>query len=249
MSIYRMRHSGFATESTPAVLAPVNTGVPVITGTPTQGETLSASQGTWSNDPVSYTYQWKRGATNIGTGNSNYVLVAGDVGSTITVEVTATNEGGSASATSAATAAIAAPAPAILEVIGRTAPVVNGAAASPVTWFIDNPADQAGTITTVRAYMQAAGPLKIRRVTFDRANSRAYTKGNLITLTAVVGANEWTINEPIDAGDFIAWYDNGVMPYTTTDEQVIYGGGDQTINTDYGTAGAAVKMQIGFDIY
>ena len=82
--------------------APVNTVAPVISGTAVVGQTLSTTNGTWDNSPTSYSYQWKRGATNIGTNSSTYTLVQADAGNTsnITCVVTATNAGGSANATS-----------------------------------------------------------------------------------------------------------------------------------------------------
>ena len=42
--------------------APVNTVAPVISGTTTLGSVLTTTNGTWTNSPTSYTYQWKRGA-------------------------------------------------------------------------------------------------------------------------------------------------------------------------------------------
>jgi hypothetical protein len=86
---------------------PVNTVLPAITGTTVENETLTASTGTWTGAGVAYTYQWKRAGANIGGATaSTYGLQAADVGSTITVAVTATNDGGATTATSAATAAI-----------------------------------------------------------------------------------------------------------------------------------------------
>jgi hypothetical protein len=77
---------------------PVNTVAPVISGTTTIGQTLSTTNGTWDNDPDSFTYQWKRDGSNIGSAtNSTYQLVAADLGTDIICEVTATNEAGSAS--------------------------------------------------------------------------------------------------------------------------------------------------------
>lgn len=84
--------------------APVNTVAPVISGTAVVGQTLSSTTGTWTGVPntFTYSYQWKRGATNIGTNSSTYTLVAADAGNTsnITCVVTATNTAGSANATS-----------------------------------------------------------------------------------------------------------------------------------------------------
>ena len=74
--------------------APVNTVLPAITGTATVGQTLTASTGTWSNSPTSYTYQWKADGTAIsGAAASTYVLTSGESGKTITVTVTAYNDG------------------------------------------------------------------------------------------------------------------------------------------------------------
>jgi len=96
-------------------LPPANTVLPAISGTTTQGQTLSASNGSWSNSPTSYTRQWRRcnssgaGCSDIsGAGSSSYTLAAADVGSTIRVVVTAANSDGSASATSSQTPLVAA---------------------------------------------------------------------------------------------------------------------------------------------
>ncbi|RUW56364.1 hypothetical protein [Mesorhizobium sp. M8A.F.Ca.ET.021.01.1.1] len=95
----------------PQQLAPSNTSAPTITGTPTENEVLTAHNGTWSDNNATisgYTYQWKRGGVNIsGANGATYTLVTDDVGSTITLDVTATNSIGSTTATSAATGTIA----------------------------------------------------------------------------------------------------------------------------------------------
>jgi hypothetical protein len=90
----------------PTSSVPVNTALPTITGSATQGSTLSASTGTWTNAPTSYTYQWQRCSSGTcsptGVTAPAYLLTNADVGSTIRVSVTAGNAAGSASATSAA---------------------------------------------------------------------------------------------------------------------------------------------------
>jgi len=88
--------------------APVNTVAPAITGTATEGETLTASDGTWQGYPVpTLTYQWFRSSEAIvGATDATYELTTDDVGETITVTVTAMNLFGTASETSAATAEV-----------------------------------------------------------------------------------------------------------------------------------------------
>ena len=55
---------------------------PQINGTPTVGQTLTCSQGTWQNGPTSFAYQWRRGSNAIaGATTSSYTLVAADAAS------------------------------------------------------------------------------------------------------------------------------------------------------------------------
>jgi hypothetical protein len=71
---------------------PVIVVPPTITGTPTQGQTLTVSTGTWTGSGLAYIYQWVRAGNAIaGATASTYVLTGGDIGSTISASVTATN--------------------------------------------------------------------------------------------------------------------------------------------------------------
>lgn len=77
---------------------------PTITGSTTSGSTLTAVTGTWSPTPDSFAYLWKRGGTTVGSG-STYALTDADLGSSVTVTVTASKSGhATASKTSAALA-------------------------------------------------------------------------------------------------------------------------------------------------
>jgi len=84
--------------------APANNALPVISGTPALGQTLTCSNGTWSGStPQNYTYKWLRDGTAIGgaTGTS-YTVAAGDAGHQLACVVTAANLAATtASATSA----------------------------------------------------------------------------------------------------------------------------------------------------
>jgi hypothetical protein len=75
---------------------PVNTVAPVITGTPTEGETLTLSNtGTWTGYGITYTQQWKAdGAAISGETGTTIVLSEDEVDTDITCDVTATNPGG-----------------------------------------------------------------------------------------------------------------------------------------------------------
>lgn len=102
---------------------PANTAQPTISGTPAQGQTLTGTDGTWSNSPTSFARQWMRcpasgGAADAsdcaaigGATTASYVVAAGDVGSRLRFRVTATNADGSATSASNATDTVTATAP------------------------------------------------------------------------------------------------------------------------------------------
>ena len=93
---------------------PVNVSPPTLSGFAGRGQKLSASTGSWSGSPSSFAYQWHRcdiSASNCqsipGATTPTYSLVAADVGQTVRVAVTASNQAGSSlPAYSALTAAV-----------------------------------------------------------------------------------------------------------------------------------------------
>jgi hypothetical protein len=99
----------------PVVSAPVNTALPVISGSPVAGQLLTASPGTWAGSPDSYLFEWKRcdstgACVTVGGNDSTFALQPVDVDSRIVVTVTARNAAGEAKATSIPTAVVTAPA-------------------------------------------------------------------------------------------------------------------------------------------
>lgn len=92
---------------------PVNTVLPVVSGTPQETYTLTTTNGTWANNPIAFEYQWLRcddagvNCSDIaGATSQGYVAASADVGSTLRAGVTAINDPGSTSATSAQTGVI-----------------------------------------------------------------------------------------------------------------------------------------------
>jgi hypothetical protein len=87
-----------ATFSTTSGVPPILGGTVAITGNAVFEQTLTAVPNLTSTPPEelgALTYQWKRGDANIGMNSTTYTLVQSDIGSTITVTVTAENCTGS----------------------------------------------------------------------------------------------------------------------------------------------------------
>lgn len=121
------------------VTRPVATAPPSIAGEDVAGQQLSSSVGTWTGSPTSFAYQWRRcdpsGATCsaiAGATQSTYTLTPGDIGTTLSLVVTATSAGGSQTATTPATGLVAsAPVPAAAQ--GSFAAVAGQAGAVATT--------------------------------------------------------------------------------------------------------------------
>jgi hypothetical protein len=129
--------SGAVTPPVP-VSAPVNTTRPAISGTARVGQTLTCSQGAWSNSPTGYAYAWNRDGSAIsGATGTTYVVASADVARQLTCSVTASNSGGSATATSTAVTPQAATNTAVGVTINNGAEATNTTA---VTLRIREPA-------------------------------------------------------------------------------------------------------------
>ena len=100
-------------------VAPVNTVRPALSGTAKDGQTLTATNGTWNGtDPITYKYQWLRCdpvswvCTTISSATSaTYVLTSAEVGFKMVSAVTATNSAGQSTANSYGSAVVVPTAP------------------------------------------------------------------------------------------------------------------------------------------
>ncbi len=98
-------------------LPPENTALPVVSPTtPTIGKAATTTNGTWKNEPTSYTYAWLRCSTAgtecvsiSGATSSSYTVTEADAGHTLVSAVTAKNAFGSTTAQSKPTGKIVLP--------------------------------------------------------------------------------------------------------------------------------------------
>lgn len=102
-----------AAPTPPTGTPPTSSALPVISGTPVVGQTLTASTGAWSGSPTSYGYQWQLcDATGAacsavaGATTASHIATSTDQGHALRVTVTTSNAYGSGSATSAATSTV-----------------------------------------------------------------------------------------------------------------------------------------------
>jgi hypothetical protein len=84
---------------TPTITPPSNQAPPTVSGTLAPGQTLTASTGSWTDDPTAYAYQWEDCASSgagcapiAGATQPTYTVAPSDAGSTLVVQETAFDE-------------------------------------------------------------------------------------------------------------------------------------------------------------
>ncbi len=111
--------------------APVVKSPPTITGTPQQGETLTAHAGEWTNSPSGTSLQWLRCEADEcvpipGATNSEYTLTSGDTNLLVAVRETAKNAGGFGAAVSEQDPVGGAPLPFVAGLEPSSGPIEGG---------------------------------------------------------------------------------------------------------------------------
>lgn len=149
--------------SSPIVSAPASTGTPAITGTAAQGQTLTATPGTWTQSPTSYAYHWLRCAAGVcsalsGATATSYAVSAADVGAALEVRVTAANTIGQTTATSLPTGAV--PQVASTLTLAASSPHVPVAGTDTFTATV-TPAVNGGTVTFSDHNGVVCGPITL----------------------------------------------------------------------------------------
>ena len=120
--------------------APFNTAAPTITGTVKIGSTQTVSNGTWSNTPTSYAYQWQKSADGIswidlsGETNSTYVPTFDIANLQIRVNVSAVNAVDTATVSSSVISGFVPPQATVIPAITGTKTVGQTLTSSSGTW-------------------------------------------------------------------------------------------------------------------
>ncbi len=188
-------------ETTPVVRGRFSSSpTPTITGTPATDQVVTVSTGTWAALPDTLTVTWKRNGTAIrgagGTGMTSYTLTPSDVGTRLTVTVTARRAGYSTtSRTSAAVKVVAAtfdvtPVPTLSgdPVVGAPLTAVPGTWAPAPTrfsyqWYLSGAKIAGATTATYTPKSSQAGKALHVRVSAVRAG---YTTVRLTSATVTV---------------------------------------------------------------
>lgn len=182
----------------PSGAVPTNSVAPTITGTAQSGQTLTGVHGTWTGSPTSYTYQWKRGSTVVGTAQT-YAVVDADVGSTLTFSEIASNAAGPAAsaAVSAATATV------IAASVADTRPRF---AVGPLTF--NNAA--------LDALLAGATPMDVAGATGGQigagGSSNGSKSGSFANQTAGAGTYGWAIVEATASASGVTFTDANGIP-------------------------------------
>jgi hypothetical protein len=214
-----------------AASPPVNAADPVISGTAREGQTLTASSGSWGGTlPISYNYAWQRCDTSganckaiSGASNPTYKLVTADVGSTVRVKVTAANSAGTASVFSLPTGVVAAlgtapaatsqPSPSGNAVVGQTLTADNGtwSGATPMTFTYQwqtctaqNPTCNDIKGETSKTYVVKSADIgrKLRYiVTADNSAGKGTVNSNLSAVVVDQGKPPVNLEAPVIYGD------------------------------------------------
>jgi hypothetical protein len=193
--------SGTATSAPSAVVSdktsPMPTTAPSISGTPTVGSTLTASQGTWTANPTSVAIAWLRCnangddcATIQGATAATHVLTPTDAGGTLRVSVSATNAKGSTTFVSKQTAAV--PVAPATGCPAGTGPIQAKDLAMPARLNIDNASITPSPVTLSTQTIQI-------HVLVTACNGRPVA--GALVFAAAIPYNQFGVNETFTARD------------------------------------------------
>lgn len=201
--------------------APINTSIPTIAGTPVAGQTLTVtSNGGWLGVPSpTFARQWLRNGTAIaGAIGSTYTLQTMDVGTQISLQVTASNSEGDTIATSdsvSVAAAVTVPENTVLPSIIGTGSVGQTLTADQGTWtgsptftrqWLNNGSDISGATGTTYLVQSgdAADSISVR-ITATNAAGSAIATSNSVVIDAASDAPVNTVAPVVASTKIKVW--------------------------------------------
>jgi hypothetical protein len=192
---------------------PVNTALPVVRGTTTNGSVLTADPGSWTGkQPISFSYRWLRCNTaggecvTLSANGSTYRLSSSDVGHKMRFTVAARNSLGSTTVTSAESPVVTEPLPsgAIKLPSGETSIPATSVPSTArlvvsVVQFSPSPVRSQRNPITVRVRVKDTRGFVIRdALVFVRATPRVTSGGNRQATTV----DGWVTYQLVPNGNF-----------------------------------------------
>ncbi len=240
----------------PAPVAPVLVTAPALAANAPVGTALTVTDGTWtSNPPATFTYQWQRCTSGtcadlVGQTTNSYTPVAGDLGSTLKVIVTATNAAGTLSAPSNASTVVGV-APTVISppTISGSPRVGSALVAAAGSW--------AGVPAPTFTYQWQCGPIAPYTCAGSGAATPTFTPGigdyGKAVRVQVTATNGWSpagvalsadtgpVLLPAGSVDVASVGVSGGVTYANTDQPLTSGSFRVTMNTD-----GTVRSVLGF---
>jgi hypothetical protein len=222
--------------------------VPVISGVPSVGETLTADAGVWGPGEIEVSYQWRRSGVAIpGATGHEYAPVAADVGKPITVTVVGTRPGYTALAKSSVPVTVghpftAAPTPTVSGVarVGTKLTATAGIwGPAPVAlsyqWKRDGVAIRGGTAVAYTVVAADAGATLTVTVTGKKA---------LYTSTAVTSAPTAVVTGGILVAPVPTISGLPTVDSTLTVSPGVWGPGAVSLSYQWKRAGVAIPGEV-----
>ena len=189
-----------ASNPTPVVVGPpVNTSIPLVTGSGLVGSTMTAQPGTWvGRQPISFSYAWLRcnnaGGDCVGIAGATgrtYQLTSADVGRKVRVNVTARNAIGAVTVISGESSVVNVPLPpgavrlpsGAVSIPATSVPAEHRLIVSRVG-FSPNPVTSRRRTLTVRVQVRDTRGYVVRdALVLTRSTPRVTSGGRLVTAT------------------------------------------------------------------
>jgi hypothetical protein len=191
---------------------------PATGGVPTVGTVATCSNGTWSNSPTGYIYQWRRNGTNIaGATAATYTIVSADIDTALTCAVLASNANGPAAAPAISNTLI----PVGTAPVNTVAPVIS---VNNDGWYAGNLAScTSGTwsntptaygyqwyrgSTAISGATAATYTIQVADIAADlKCNVVATNSGGSAAIDSDVKRVRWSPEAEVAAGTVLRWLD------------------------------------------